>query len=400
MTTLVSHLASGVGLDLPAARTLAFPFNRRALALAVLSLAALVAPGGVGLLLASLAEAYLSVAVFVAGTLAIVHLGERRLGIDLGAWLDRHRRWQVPAAALLGAFPGCGGAIVAVTQYAKGHLGFGGLLAALSATMGDAMFLLLAREPGTGAAMFGIGLVAGIVTGYAVDALHGPDFMRASRTPTAETRSCRRESRRRDIVAETAWLWLAVPGVAVGVAGAFRVDVDAWLATVGVNASITWLGIAGSLLSLAMWVRDGSDAGAPGDEGRDDAPGIDGISPVITTTNFVTAWVVFAFAGFELLVALAGIDLSALAHAWAPLVPVLAVLVGFIPGCGPQIMVTTLYLAGAAPLSAQIGNAIANDGDALFPAIATSPRAALVATFYSAVPALVAAYGWYFLVEA
>ena len=62
-------------------------------------------------------------------------------------------------------------------------------------------------------------------------------------------------------------------------------------------------------------------------------------------------------------------------------------------------MVTTLYLSGFVPLSAQIGNAISNDGDALFPAIALAPKAAIVATLYSAIPALILAYGWYFLAE-
>ena len=54
---------------------------------------------------------------------------------------------------------------------------------------------------------------------------------------------------------------------------------------------------------------------------------------------------------------------------------------------------------GFIPLSAQIGNAISNDGDALFPAIAMAPKAAIVATIYSALPALIVAYSWYFLVE-
>ena len=35
--------------------------------------------------------------------------------------------------------------------------------------------------------------------------------------------------------------------------------------------------------------------------------------------------------------------------------------------------------------------------DALFPAIALNPRAAVIATLYSAVPALIVAYGFYFL---
>ena len=77
----------------------------------------------------------------------------------------------------------------------------------------------------------------------------------------------------------------------------------------------------------------------------------------------------------------------------------IAILIGLLPGCGPQVLVTTMYLSGIIPLSAQIGNAISNDGDALFPAIAIAPRVAIVATLYSAVPALLISYGWLFLVE-
>ena len=82
------------------------------------------------------------------------------------------------------------------------------------------------------------------------------------------------------------------------------------------------------------------------------------------------------------------------------LLPFIGVVIGMIPGCGPQIITTTLYLSGAIPLSAQIGNAISNDGDALFPAIALSPKVAMVATLYSSIPAFVVAYGYYFIFEA
>ena len=47
--------------------------------------------------------------------------------------------------------------------------------------------------------------------------------------------------------------------------------------------------------------------------------------------------------------------------------PLIAILFGFLPGCGPQIVVATFYLNGYIPLSAELGNAISNDGDALFP---------------------------------
>jgi len=61
------------------------------------------------------------------------------------------------------------------------------------------------------------------------------------------------------------------------------------------------------------------------------------------------------------------------------------------------VLVATLYLNGALPFAALIGNAISNDGDALFPALALNRKAALLATFYSAIPALIVAYGFYLL---
>ena len=64
------------------------------------------------------------------------------------------------------------------------------------------------------------------------------------------------------------------------------------------------------------------------------------------------------------------------------------------PGCGPQIVVATFYLNGYVPLSAEIGNAISNDGDALFPAIALAPKAAILATIYSGLPAIIVAYSY------
>ncbi len=71
-----------------------------------------------------------------------------------------------------------------------------------------------------------------------------------------------------------------------------------------------------------------------------------------------------------------------------------------VPGGGPQIMVTALYLSGAAPLSAQLADTIASDGDALLPAIAVAAKADLVACLCSAVPALIGGYGGYAAVEA
>ena len=94
-------------------------------------------------------------------------------------------------------------------------------------------------------------------------------------------------------------------------------------------------------------------------------------------TSFITVWVVAAFLAYEYLDQFAGLDLAAAFKAAGPALPLIAIAVGFIPGCGPQVLVTTLYINGLIPFAALLGNAIANDGDALFPALALTPRAAI-----------------------
>ena len=62
-------------------------------------------------------------------------------------------------------------------------------------------------------------------------------------------------------------------------------------------------------------------------------------------------------------------------------------------------LLSTFYLNGFIPFSAEIGNAISNDGDALFPAIALAPKAAIIATIYSAIPAIIVSYSYMILFE-
>ena len=120
------------------------------------------------------------------------------------------------------------------------------------------------------------------------------------------------------------------------------------------------------------------------------------LTKVLMDTHFVTAWVVASFMLFEILVNLVGVDLTAWFSEYAYLAPLVAVAIGLLPGCGPQIVVMTLYIQGIIPFSAMAANTISNDGDALFPAIALAPKAALMATVYSTIPALLLGYGLYF----
>ncbi len=77
--------------------------------------------------------------------------------------------------------------------------------------------------------------------------------------------------------------------------------------------------------------------------------------------------------------------------------PLLAIAIGIIPNCGPQIILTQLYVQDVLPFSSQLGNAISNDGDALIPALTFAPKASLIATLYTLIPAVIVAYAFFFL---
>jgi hypothetical protein len=116
-------------------------------------------------------------------------------------------------------------------------------------------------------------------------------------------------------------------------------------------------------------------------------------------TNFVTFWVFLGFFGYEIVAHVTGNGVTNWLQASHALLPLVATMIGLIPGCGVMVLTTTLFLHQQIPLSAMIAAAVSTDGDALFPAIAMAPRAAILATLYTAVPALVMGYGWYLLME-
>ena len=342
----------------------------------------------------SIADAYLQVSTFVAATFLIIYGLERAMNIDATAMLRRDTIWQVPVAAGLGALPGCGGAIIVVTQYVTGRLSFGGVVAALTATMGDAAFLLIAQEPLTGLAMVVLGFTVGTLSGWIINGIHGGDFLRGSATkPDAEV-DFEHDDASTPLL-DRIWLAILAPGMVLAALVAFQVDVDSMFATGGLERPATLLGVVGGVLAVSM--RLAPRFGISGDTAFSAGGGL--VRRTISDTNFVTVWVIFAYLVFELSVYFLGLDLKSVFDGWALFTPMIAILLGFLPGCGPQVLVTTMYLSGIIPLSAQIGNALSNDGDALFPAIAIAPKVAIVATLYSAVPAIILAYGWMFWME-
>ncbi len=351
--------------------------RHRRIGILIILLVYSVFPGDLGeVTRTSLFDAYIQVTVFVAATLLLFFSLEHFYKIDIGILMKKGDTWQVPMASLLGALPGCGGAVVVITAFARGNIRLGAMVAALIATMGDAAFLLLAKEPTTYLKLMSISIFAAVISGWTVDRFHRGELY------SSEIKHFEKIGIGKLRTRDKLFMAFAAPGLFLGILQLAQVDINNF------GTLVTILGLLGAFLSISVWVLSPINAVSS----SDDHP----FTRSSEETSFVTVWVIAGFLAYEYAYAFFGLDLEVLAEAAWIFLPILAILVGFIPGCGPQVLVTTLYLNGIIPFAALIGNAISNDGDALFPAIALTPRMAVIATLYSGIPALIISYFFLF----
>lgn len=361
----------------PAARL--GPFRPKRLIVALVFLALAIAPGFLGELTRGLmVDAYVQVSAFVAATLLLFYGAERVFNFNIGEALKNAKAFQVPLAALLGATPGCGGAVVVVAAYSSGNVGFGAVVATLTATMGDAAFLLIATRPDVAIVVLPLSFLIGITSGWIVDAF-SKNKMEANPAAECDLAPLIGKTRLRDYVFFAA----AAPGLVIGATQLTGADVFEIY-----GQGVTFVGLIGTAIGLFIWAASSVKAMT----NAKDSP----LTRMAEETAFISVWVIGAYLAYDYIVEFGGLDLEAMFSAVAPLLPLMGVVIGLVPGCGPQVLVTTLYINGLIPFAALMGNAISNDGDALFPAIALNPKAAIWATLYSTVPAMLAAYGFYF----
>ncbi|TMN96726.1 putative manganese transporter [Pseudoalteromonas sp. S558] len=384
-----------IGFITPASKR--FLSQNKRLLLPLFILTCLVIPQLREITMTALSDAFFQVSVFVAATLLIYYYAIEHLPqLELSYLSAKSSVLEISFAAVLGALPGCGGAIIVVTQFTKGQASFGAIVAVLTATMGDAAFLLLATRPTEGLLIMGIGLVVGTFSGLLVNTIHKKEFLR----PTAQEQKHQIKILSTNIIkiSKPVWMVAIIPSLIIAFLIAFNVDFSQFGSST--STVITLFGALMALFIVSIWALSSRGESYQEVTSEDDACNPPSkIIKVLQDTHFVTAWVVASFMLFEILINIAGLDLKTWFVHYAYLAPLIAVLIGFLPGCGPQIIVTTLYIQGIIPFSALTGNAISNDGDALFPAIAMAPKAAVIATLYTSIPALLVGYGLYFLVE-
>ncbi|MCY4446875.1 MAG: arsenic efflux protein [Rhodobacteraceae bacterium] len=324
-------------------------------------------------------DAFIQVSSFVGFTLFAFYGAERYFGLNLQKIIAQSNQFEIPFATILGAIPGCGGAILVVTAYASGRASFGALVATLVGTMGDAAFLLIAVKPDAALVVIGTSLIIGMLSGFVVN-----QFVSLPNHPLPKNNLfvVPRIGKLQSIHLLLCIILLA--GLFLGVSDLLQINQTPYW-----DNFALYLSIVGTIIGLLVWTLSPTTTMT----NTHDHP----ISRVAFETSFITVWIIGGFLAYEYLTHFTPFDITSFFLASFPYLPLIGVIIGFIPGCGPQIVLTTLYINGIVPFAAIMGNAISNDGDALFPAIAIAPKAAFMATIYSAIPALIVAYSFYFL---
>ena len=334
----------------------------------------------------SMIDAYIQVSVFVGFTLFVFIGLDSLTKFDVKLFLSKTQKIHVPIAAFLGAIPGCGGAIMVMSLFTRKVVSFGGVLAALISTMGDAAFLLIATKPQAALIILPVTLIVGIISGYVAQPFT-KNFLQNKINKNVNTTHLPKNKISNKFY--YIWFLFLAPGFILGMLNAFNIEIN--FNFIGINV-VEVMAFILALYCVLLWVLN------PLTDIQMASIHENSYRKVVDTTCFVTVWVIISFVVYELIdLSTNGLIFESLIL-FGPFIPLMAILIGFIPGCGPQIMITSMYVSGQIPMSAQIGNSISNDGDALFPAIAISAKAAIVATLYSAIPAIIIAYLWYYLI--
>lgn len=378
-------------------------------------------------------DAFINVGAFVAITLFIFGFINYKFDGKLISSLEKNKKSQVLAGSFLGLTPGCGGAIMVMPLYLLGKVSFGTVVATLIATMGDASFVLMTQSPKMFIAISLISFAVAIVAGYTIDYFGiGKGLLGKKKTkaqleeahalfrdePTEFELNLENASiefnhigheegdiidmalhhnvsapgllhRFRHTIAYKIFWTFSIIALPLGIMNLMQINIDTDLPI----KNLSYIGFIGTFFSLAYTLISKkilADDNHPEVESK-----INSLKETIIhnaeETAFVITWVFLAMFIYNLFVTLIGGEsvMQSFMQGTGFITVLIAVLIGLIPGCGPQIILATLYVQGTIPFSALAANAICNDGDALFPLLAINKKSAVFATLYNLIPALI-----------
>lgn len=351
--------------------------------------------------------------------------------------IEKSKYTQPIWAALMGSIPGCGGPILLTSLYVQGTMTFGSLSASFIATFGDAAFVILAVDPIAFLWLLVISFIVGIFMGYLIDLTPLHKFIDKRIVLGEDKRSKKKEEKERkkhkfneykkpsrtfifydekvmgtiffimflfifpatimDVVLETKGI---EPLDSSGFALYYTYFADV-LSVIIILVYVTYFFVRKYLVRgfddrnhFDMVIdsnKNGKDAGTTikdyeneYNEMHNSMNTWNGTKKyVFLTSIFIMTWVFFGLAIF-------GLFFYPFPDLWNKFFGlaggfvgvIIAVFVGSIPGCGPQIAFASFYLGiggnssswapGLGPVSdaAMTANSINQDGDASFPLLA------------------------------
>ncbi len=314
-------------------------------------------------------EAIVGVALPVALLLFAVAYIEAAGYLNFERLFARARALQPVLGAVTSAVPGCAGSITLTRLYGLGAVSAGTLYAAHVATLGDAAFVLWSRRPLETLGLTAIVAATGTVVGYVVQSSAVGRLLR----PDDATFSCPVPGRL-PLWASALWLFLLLQGLIA----ALLMPTQAALSG----------GIALGLVAFGVVILRLPPAPSPR------SPLARALQSSMRDAAEIVAWVVVADVLFQLANAVSHGVLVRMLHGDVLADVLLATAVGLIPGCGPQIVVATLFVSGDLPFAALLANTLSQHGDAIFPLLKAQRRLAAYLTLAGGVVGAVVGLMW------
>ncbi|MGO2117899.1 MAG: putative manganese transporter [Fusobacterium sp.] len=348
--------------------------------------------------------------------------------------IEERKKLQVVIGAFLGLTPGCGGAIMVMPLYLLGKVSFGTVVATLIATMGDAAFVIIVYSPKIFLTVSIISFIVAIITGYLIDFFNigtnlvgkissKEELKKLHKVFEDEPTELELDSKKENInflykennnnnneigvsfkhkhsiegniyrfrhnQGYKIFWGLTILGFILGIMDLMQIDLDNTFPI----KNLSFIGVIGTFFSIIYTVI--SKKIIKDDNIGETESKLESLRETLIhnagETAFVITWIFMAFLFYEIGLEVIGGEevLIGFMNKSGFLVVIVAVLIGLIPGCGPQIVLATLFVTGAVPFSALIANAICNDGDALFPLMAINKKSAMWVTLYSLIPAII-----------
>ena len=371
----------------------------------------------------SFADSFIAVATWILMGLVLVTVFDHLTKNRFTRWVEKAGPFQPFIAAIFGAIPGCGTALLLVPMYEQKKIRSGTLLALIISTSGDAAFILLALSPAAWGWITLISFGVAIVSAYIVD--YTPigkkmdlKFQKGSKyKESIERRSCVIEQPHvhsslkttghkifdftdSRIVAPIMYgmLLITIPLSIMRVSGVDLINnvaldnYDAFISNmwvVGGIAIIGWYPVRHYLIIHFEKKHHEETTHCALCNAKNELDST--YQEIYGQLIFIMAWVVLANFTYNMIEVAVGAE--AIKDFFASGAGITAVLIGllagFIPGCGPTIVMANLFTGGVISPAAMMTTAIAQDGDVAMPLLAGSKLAFFTFKLLSLIPAFI-----------